>query len=130
VPADGIRSGWLVAPGGMSPVSSEPSFSRTRCTALSAFLNATIWPPTLAGFGENDREPLFAVMVMSAGPPVVADGLVGLDDPPPPQLQEPATIASTDVAAKSRCRMAAPFVDDAARRSKRDTARKWRRIVR
>jgi hypothetical protein len=78
----GIRIAWLVAPGARSPVSSEPSFNRTRCTTASAFLNTTICPPTDAGFGENDWAPFWLRIVMVIAPDVFVDEGAG----PPPEL--------------------------------------------
>ncbi len=79
-------------------MSSEPSFSLTRCTTVSAFLNVTIIPPNAAGFGVNERAPLLLVIEMDAGPVAPpADGPVGLPelDPPP----QPDALARTSVAA-------------------------------
>src|SRR6185436_10551331 len=89
----------LVAPGAMSPVSSEPSLSTTRCVTESLFLNTTVRPPRAAGFGENACVPfcpLIAIVVAVALPP--PEGAVGVElpEPPPPQLRQtrPARDAS------------------------------------
>ena len=59
-------------------MSSEPSFSLTRCMTVSAFLNVTIMPPNAAGFGVNERAPLLLVIEIEAGPGTATDGAVGL----------------------------------------------------
>jgi hypothetical protein len=108
VPPLGISSGWLVAPGAMSPVSSAPSFNLTRCTTVSLFLNVTIIPPKLAGFGENDRAPLLPVIEMATGVVVaVGDGPVGLLElDPPPQFHAVARIRPAAAAGNIRNLMA------------------------
>jgi hypothetical protein len=84
VPADGIMTCRLVAPGAMSPVSTVPSFRRTRCTTESVFLNTTIAPPADAGFGENEFEPFSPVIVIviavGDGGVLGAVGTVGVDE--------------------------------------------------
>jgi hypothetical protein len=64
-----IDIGWLVAPGAMSPVSSDPLFNATRCLTLSMLRQTTIWPAgSVAGFGEKDRAPSWRTMSMVTTP--------------------------------------------------------------
>src|SRR5689334_20840004 len=84
----------------MSPVSTEPSLSTTRCVIESLFLKLTICPPNVAGFGENACVPfcplMAMVVVLVVFPP--PDGEVGVElpYPPPPQVMHasPARDAS------------------------------------
>jgi hypothetical protein len=83
VPLLGISTARLVAPGAMSPVSIEPSFSATRCVTLSLFLKTTDWPPKFAGFGSNDRVPFCPMIVIVAAPDPDPEGPPGLLFDPP-----------------------------------------------
>lgn len=74
----------------MIPVSTVPSLRTTRWGIESLFLKTTIWPPALAGFGENDCEPLRDVMLIVRAEDVVDadvddalvdDGADGVDAP-------------------------------------------------
>src|SRR5258708_7795946 len=61
--------GWLEAPGLRLPVSSDPSFSTTRCVMLSMLCHTTIWPAgNVAGFGEKDCAPLMATTLIVTTP--------------------------------------------------------------
>jgi hypothetical protein len=101
VPPAGIENTRLVSPGAMLPVSIDASFSTTRCTMLSMFLNTTSCPPTVAGFGSNDCAPFWRTMVI-----VTAFGLgdgdgdgdvgAGLEDPPHPHAPT-ATAPTTNL---------------------------------
>src|SRR5690606_6938631 len=83
----------------MSPVSIDRSFSRTRCTTESVFLNTTVWPATSAGFGENDWAPRSPTMLIVTGPAGVGDEGV---DPPPPQPAAPANARTSTPVAMTR----------------------------
>jgi hypothetical protein len=83
---------------------------------VELFLNVTICPPRVAGFGENDRAPLLPVMVIVAGPVPPGDGDVGLPDPdpdppPPPQLHAVKSVTVV-AAANSRHFMLTAFRRD------------------
>src|SRR6266487_468745 len=61
---------WLDAPGPILPVSSDPSFSTTRCVMLSMLCHTTIWPAgRVAGFGEKDCAPLTPMTLIVTTPP-------------------------------------------------------------
>jgi hypothetical protein len=74
----------LVAPGAISPVSADPSFSTTRCVTESLFLNTTACPPNIDGFGENACVPFCPAIVIVATfvEPVGAVGLLAVVEPP------------------------------------------------
>src|SRR5579884_3565493 len=74
----------LVPPGGLSPVSTDPSFRTTRWVTVSLFLKTTDCPPTAAGLGENDWLPFWPTMVIVATFDGGADavGVAGFDDLP------------------------------------------------
>jgi hypothetical protein len=103
-----MRSAALVAPGARSPVSSEPSFSRTRWTTVSLFLKVTIIPPKAAGFGVNERAPLLLVIEMVAGPVAPGEGAVGLLEPDPPP--QPDALVRTRIAAAVNVRSLMAFL--------------------
>ena len=67
----------------MSPVSTEPSLSTTRCVIESLFLNTTDCPPKDAGFGEKACVPFELMMVMVVAVPPPPDGAdpLGVDVP-------------------------------------------------
>src|SRR6478672_3352047 len=48
----------------MSPVSTLPSLSTTRCVTRSSFLNTTCWPPNDAGLGVKACVPFWPTMVI------------------------------------------------------------------
>jgi hypothetical protein len=95
VPAAGIATDRLVAPGAISPVSTEPSFKTTRCMTESLFLNTTVWPPSAAGLGENAWAPFCPTieMVAAEGP----EGAAGEDDPPPQLVTASAAQARASI---------------------------------
>ncbi|HJR59681.1 MAG TPA: carboxypeptidase-like regulatory domain-containing protein [Vicinamibacterales bacterium] len=73
--------GWVDAPGWMSPVSNDPSLSRTRCTTMSLFFQMTCRPAgTDAGFGEKDCCPFTPTIEIVTGP--VPEGLGPAGLPP------------------------------------------------
>jgi hypothetical protein len=104
VPASGILTAGLVAPGAISPVSTERSFSRTRWTTLSLLRKTTIRPAADAGFGENDWAPRSPTIVIVTVPDDDEDGDDGVPDPPPPHPHAPAR-ATTRAAVRFRGRM-------------------------
>jgi hypothetical protein len=99
----------------MSPVSTVPSFSTTRCGTLCVFRKATICPPKLAGFGENACSPFCPTMLMMG---VVVVGCGEGDDPgfdaPPPQAAAGRSMIHTIPGTVTRMR--SPFVLDGAPR--------------
>jgi hypothetical protein len=106
----------LDAPGARSPVSTDRSFSTTRCVVLSMLCHTTTWPAgRVAGLGENDCAPLIATTLIVTTPlDVVGPGAAGLvvlplEEPLPLQPHMPSPNVRTLAVANFRMTLS-PFL--------------------
>src|SRR5882672_11082287 len=73
----------LNAPGSRLPVSNDRSSRTTRCMIVSTLCQTTVWPTGIvAGFGENDWDPLTATTSIMTTDPDAGDGVLGLEELP------------------------------------------------